>query len=103
MRVEILEQADERVLAGFHRRRAEAEREHERAVRRAQIDLAGEGDVAVLGALVGPDQPLVGAAVPAIRPRTPTNPTDRASHGAEDAKRERDSCSRSASSIGVPL
>ena len=31
--VEIFEQADERVLTGFHRRGTETERHHERAVR----------------------------------------------------------------------
>ena len=66
--VEILEQADERVLAGFHRRRTETERQHERAVRRREIDFAGDGDVAVLRARVGPAQSLVGLQfLPAIR------------------------------------
>ena len=35
-RVEVLEQADERVLTGFHRGRTEAERQHEHAVRRCR-------------------------------------------------------------------
>jgi hypothetical protein len=46
--VEVLEQADERVLTRLHRRRAEAEGHHERAVRGSQVDLARHRYVPIL-------------------------------------------------------
>src|SRR4029078_6250268 len=58
-RIEIPHEAGEGVLARFHGGGGEAEGEYELAIRRAQIHFAGDGDVSVLGALVGADQPLV--------------------------------------------
>ena len=58
--VEILEQADARVLTGFHRRRTESEREIEHAIRRAEIDFARDRNVSVLCAPVGSDESFVG-------------------------------------------
>ena len=101
-RVEVLHETDERVLTGFHRRGTEAEGEHERTVRRAEIDFAGDGDVAVLGALVGPDQPLVGAQL-----LPPIREPDEPGRSGEPRRRARPTPTRSSlarrSSIGVPL
>src|SRR5258705_13753204 len=54
-----LEQADARVLTGFHRRRTESERQIEHAIRRAEIDFTRDRHVSVLCALVGSDESFV--------------------------------------------
>src|SRR5688500_14345841 len=66
--IKVFEKADERVLPCFHRRRAEAEREHERATARLKIDLTGDCNVSVLGSEVAAVEPFVGLQLlPAIR------------------------------------
>jgi hypothetical protein len=99
--VEVFEQTDERVLTGFHRRGTEAEREHERPFDEREIDLARDGDVAVLGAQYRSGVSRLLAAEFCHPSRTPTNPADRASHGVEEAPARM--VPRSANSIGVPL
>jgi hypothetical protein len=58
--VEIFEQADDRVLAGFRCGGPEADRDHEHAVRGGEIDFARERDIAVLCPQVGPNEALIG-------------------------------------------
>src|SRR5687767_1268343 len=66
--VEVFKKADERVLPRFHCRRTEAEREHERAITRLEIDFTGDCDISVLRAKVCAVESLVGLQLlPAIR------------------------------------
>jgi len=61
--VEVLQQADQRVLTGFHGRRAETKGQDERAIRGREVDFSRNRDVPVLGARVDLIQPLVGMQV----------------------------------------
>src|SRR5688572_22652985 len=66
--VEVLKQGGERVLPGFHRRRAEAECQHEWSIARLEIDFTGDRSIAVLCSEVSAVEPFVGVQLlPSIR------------------------------------
>ena len=65
--VEIVHQAGQRAMAGLDRVRSEAHGQHEHTAAGAEVHLARERDVAVLGPIVLPGQPLVpGQVLPAV-------------------------------------
>jgi hypothetical protein len=81
----ILEQADQRVLARFHRGGTKAERHHERSIRCKEIDFARDGHVAVLCARVGfPQASVRPQLLPSIgKPDKPDRPGQPRGRGRE--------------------